>query len=226
MAASSRPRLLAGKRVLIFVDFSFEDMELMYPKIRLEEEGAIVVVAGVHPSGMNYKGKHGYPLKSDASVDEIDHAAFDALVLPGGFAPDYMRRSSKMLQITVAMADAGKPVASICHGPWMLCSARRADGAPLAKGRRVTSFVAIKDDLSAPLPRRLVRRSLSSSDTPSSLSLSRVLAHSQRGCDIRRRGCGHRWANHHLAHARGPHALCPCDHRSDRPRRGGELMSR
>ena len=147
MAASSRPRLLAGKSVLIFCDFAFEDMELMYPKIRLEEEGATVVVVGSHEKGTKYTGKHGYPIKSDLSVAEIDHASFDALVLPGGFAPDYMRRSPRMLEITVAMADAGKPVASICHGPWMLCSARRGDGSPLAKGIRATCFVAIKDDL-------------------------------------------------------------------------------
>ena len=119
----------------------------MWPKMRLEEEGATVVVAGAHDAGMKYTGKHGYPCKSDARVDSIDHSTFDGLVLPGGFAPDYMRRNAKMLEICVAMADAGKPVASICHGPWMLCSARRADGSPLARGIRATCFAAIKDDL-------------------------------------------------------------------------------
>ena len=119
----------------------------MYPKLRLEEEGAAVTVAGGHDAGTKYTGKYGYPCKSDATVSAVDARAYDALLLPGGFAPDYMRRNAKMLELVVAFADAGKPVASICHGPWMLCSARRADGSPVAKGIRATSFVAIKDDL-------------------------------------------------------------------------------
>lgn len=92
-------------------------------------------------------GKYGYPIKSDETIDAVDAANFDALILPGGFAPDYMRRNAKMLEFIVAMTAAGKPVASICHGPWMLCSARRADGSPLAKGIKATCFTAIKDDL-------------------------------------------------------------------------------
>ena len=73
--------------------------------------------------------------------------SYDALLIPGGFAPDYTRRNQAMLDLTVAMADAGRVVASICHGPWMLCSARRTDGSPLAKGIRATCFSACKDDL-------------------------------------------------------------------------------
>jgi hypothetical protein len=72
---------------------------------------------------------------------------WDALVLPGGFAPNYYRRSAKMLTLTTAMAAAAKPIAAICHGPWMLCSARRADGTPLYTGHQVTAFSAIKDDV-------------------------------------------------------------------------------
>lgn len=113
----------------------------------VEEEGATVVIVGAHDKGMKYTGKYGYPVKSDACVSDVDATAFDALVLPGGFAPDYMRRNAKMLQIIVDMAAAGKPVAAICHGPWMLCSARKADGKPVISGRKATSFVAIKDDL-------------------------------------------------------------------------------
>lgn len=119
----------------------------MYPKLRLEEEGAELIVAGAHPAGTKYTGKYGYPVKSDVAVNELDAATLDALILPGGFAPDYMRRNAKMLELIVAMAAVGKPVAAICHGPWMLCSARTADGNPVCRGRRVTSFVAIKDDI-------------------------------------------------------------------------------
>ena len=148
MAASSRPKLLAGKRICFFCDFSFEDMELMFPKIRLEEEGATVHIVGAHDAGVTYKGKHGYPIRSDASVASLDiPGSYDALVIPGGFAPDYMRRNAAMLAAVVSMADSGKAVASICHGPWMLCSARRADGHPVARGIRATCFAACKDDL-------------------------------------------------------------------------------
>jgi len=147
MAASSRAKLCVGKRVCLFCDFAFEDLEAMYPKLRLEEEGAIVTVVGAHDAGTKYTGKYGYPIKSDAKIDSVDESAFDALVIPGGFSPDYMRRNAKMLALVIAMADAGKPVASICHGPWMLCSARRADGQPVAKGIKATGFAAIKDDL-------------------------------------------------------------------------------
>ena len=109
---------LAGKTIGIFIDFQFEDLEVMYPKIRLEEEGANVVVIGAHPAGMKYAGKHGYPCKSSKGVDEMaaDGADLDGLVLPGGFAPDYMRRSPRMLSIISGMVAAQKPVAAICHG--------------------------------------------------------------------------------------------------------------
>mmetsp|Transcript_14863 Transcript_14863/g.47528 ORF Transcript_14863/g.47528 Transcript_14863/m.47528 type:complete len:193 (+) Transcript_14863:67-645(+) len=151
MAATSRPKLLAGRKVLILADFQFEDLELMYPKMRLEEEGAEVSVMGAHPAGMKYTGKYGYAVKSDLCVDNVSTtdavASYDALLIPGGFAPDYMRRNQAMLDLTVAMAGAGRVVASICHGPWMLCSARRTDGSPLAKGIRATCFSACKDDL-------------------------------------------------------------------------------
>ena len=140
---------LKGCTIGIFCDFSFEDLEVTYPRIRLAEEGARVIVIGCHPAGTKYTGKYGYPVKSDICVDDMraDGLELDALVLPGGFAPDYMRRNQRMLGIVAAMVAAAKPVAAICHGPWMLCSARDAQGVPVAKGLRLTSFCAIKDDL-------------------------------------------------------------------------------
>ena len=112
------PGRLAQKTIGIFIDFQFEDLEVMYPKIRLEEEGANCIVIGAHPVGMKYAGKHGYPCKSSKQVDEMaaDGADLDGLVLPGGFAPDYMRRSPRMLSIISGMVAAQKPVAAICHG--------------------------------------------------------------------------------------------------------------
>ena len=140
------PKRLTGKTIVIFVDFTFEDMEVMYPKMRLEEEGAKIIIAGSHPAGTKYTGKYGYPLKSDITAKDVDFDGVDALILPGGFAPDYMRRDKAMLAAVAAFAENGKPLAAICHGPWMFCSARN-NKVPVISGKHCTSFFAIKDDL-------------------------------------------------------------------------------
>jgi protease I len=130
---------LANKTVLFFAGPLYEDLELWYPKIRLEEEGARTIVAGTGEK--TYQGKRGYPLTVDISVDQLDAKDFDGLVIPGGYAPDVMRRSPKLLQLTREIHDAGKPVAFICHAGWVPISAG------IVKGRRGTSVSAIKDDL-------------------------------------------------------------------------------
>ena len=130
---------LDGKVVLFFAGPLYEDLELWYPKIRLEEEGARTVVAGTGEK--TYQGKKGYPITVDTSVDEIRAADFDGLVIPGGYAPDIMRRSQKLLQLTREIFQAGKPVAFICHAGWVPISAG------IVKGKRGTSVGAIKDDL-------------------------------------------------------------------------------
>ena len=131
--------MLSHKRVLIFTAPVYEDLELWYPKIRLEEEGAEVVIAGLDREPV--RGKHGYPCTPDRTVDEVSAAEFDGLVIPGGFAPDKLRRSPKVLQLTKEIFDAGKPVAFICHAGWVPISAR------IVSGRRGTSVGAIRDDL-------------------------------------------------------------------------------
>ena len=130
---------LHGKTILFFAGPLYEDLELWYPKIRLEEEGATTVVAGTGEK--TYQGKRGYPLTVDTSVDEIEAAEVDGLVIPGGYAPDIMRRSPKLLQLTRDIYQAGKPVAFICHAGWVPISAG------IVKGKRGTSVGAIKDDL-------------------------------------------------------------------------------
>jgi protease I len=130
---------LSGKTVLFFVGPQYEDLELWYPKIRLQEEGAETVVAGLGEPV--YSGKKGYPVKVDRTVDDLYPEVFDGLVIPGGYAPDHMRRSEKLLSITRAIAEAGKPVAFICHAAWVPISAG------LLKGRRATCVRAIKDDV-------------------------------------------------------------------------------
>ncbi|MEX0929158.1 MAG: type 1 glutamine amidotransferase domain-containing protein [Balneolales bacterium] len=131
---------LKNKRILLFVADLFEDMELMYPKIRLKEAGAEVVVAG-EEEGTSYKGKHGHPCTANASLVNIRSKDFDALVIPGGFAPDKLRRDKKVLDITRTFHETNKPIAYICHAGWVPVSAG------IVKGFRVTSTRAIKDDL-------------------------------------------------------------------------------
>jgi len=130
---------LQGKTVLIFAAPHYEDLELWYPKIRLEEEGATTVVAGLGEK--TYTGKRGYPVTADRNVDDVYVEEYDGLVIPGGWAPDMMRRSEKLLRITKEMAASGKPVAFICHAAWVLVSAG------LLRGRRATCVRAIRDDV-------------------------------------------------------------------------------
>lgn len=130
---------LSKRRILFFAAPYYEDLELWYPKLRLEEEGATTVVAGLGEP--TYQGKRGYPLTVDTSVDQVDAAEFDALVIPGGWAPDIMRRSERLLDITRAFHAAGKPIAFICHAGWVPISAG------IVRGRRGTSVGAIRDDL-------------------------------------------------------------------------------
>ena len=130
---------LPGKTVLFFAGPLYEDLELWYPKIRLEEEGVRTVVAGTGEK--TYQGKRGYPITVDTSVDQVSAEEFDGLVIPGGYAPDIMRRSAKLLQLTREIYQAGKPVAFICHAGWVPISAG------IVRGRRGTSVGAIKDDL-------------------------------------------------------------------------------
>ncbi len=131
---------LSGKRVLVFVGDDYEDLELWYPRLRLEEAGATVVVAGPR-AGETCRGKNGYPCVADASVAELKAADFDGVVIPGGWMPDKLRRDGKVLEFVREIARAGKLVASICHGPWINISAG------ICRGVRMTSTSAIRDDL-------------------------------------------------------------------------------
>ena len=130
---------LNGKKVLFFAGPLYEDLELWYPKIRLEEEGATTVVAGIGEK--TYQGKRGYPVTVDTNVDQISADDFDGLVIPGGFAPDQLRRFERVLEITKQIYQAGKAVAFICHAGWVPISAR------ILRGKRATSVRAIKDDM-------------------------------------------------------------------------------
>ncbi len=131
---------LSGIRVLAFVGDIYEDLELLYPRLRLIEAGAEVVVAGER-AGETYSGKHGYPCVADAAIADVRSDDYQAVVIPGGFMPDKLRRDPKVLSLVREIADAGKPVAAICHGGWIAISAG------VYKGVRVTGSPGIKDDL-------------------------------------------------------------------------------
>ena len=131
---------LTGRRVLVLAADLFEDMELMYPLYRLREEGASVELAGIDRAPVKGKKGHG-PVEVDSTVDEVEERDFDALLIPGGFAPDKLRRSTRVLDLVRSFDSAGKPVAFICHAGWVPISAG------ILKGRRATSVGAIRDDM-------------------------------------------------------------------------------
>jgi len=127
------------KRVAVLVANMYQEIEFWYPYLRLKEEGAKVVAVG--PEAREYMSQLGYPAPAELAAAQVRAVDFDAVVIPGGYAPDYMRRSAALVAFVREMTESGKPVAAICHGGWMLCSAR------VVQGRKVTSVSAIRDDL-------------------------------------------------------------------------------
>jgi protease I len=130
---------LQGKKILIFCAEDFEDLELHYPRLMLTSEGAEITLAGLNDETV--KGKHGLSATPDKTVDQCKADQFDAIVIPGGYGPDHLRTNKDVLNIVRDAASAGKPVAAICHAPWVLASAG------LCKGKRMTSWPSVKDDL-------------------------------------------------------------------------------
>jgi protease I len=131
---------LAGKRIALLVENLYEDLEFWYPYYRMKEEGADVIVVGTGSSD-TYRGKNGLQARPTTTADKVNASDFDAVIIPGGFAPDYMRRYPSVLKLVKEMNDEGKVVAAICHAGWILVSAG------IAKGRTMTCFGSIKQDV-------------------------------------------------------------------------------
>lgn len=131
---------LKGKTIAILVEHHYQDMEVWYPVFRLREERATVLLVGTG-SAQEYTGKYGYPARVDTTAEKINAASIDGIVIPGGWAPDRLRQHEPVLALVRDTDRAGKPIACICHGGWVLCSAG------VCAGRKMTSYQAIRDDL-------------------------------------------------------------------------------
>jgi protease I len=132
---------ISQKSIAILIEEQYQEMEVWYPKFRFWEEGAEVSLVGPD-KGKAYLSKIGYPAEADEAAAEVKGGDFDALVIPGGFAPDFMRRNDDMIRLVKEAYDAGKIIAAICHGVWMLCSVPET-----IKGRKATCFMAIRHDV-------------------------------------------------------------------------------
>ncbi|WP_335872512.1 type 1 glutamine amidotransferase domain-containing protein [Bacillus sp. 2205SS5-2] len=131
---------LEGRKVIQLVSADFEDLELWYPVLRLREEGATVHIVG-EKSGEEYIGKYGVPITSQYAFSEINSDEYDAILVPGGWSPDKLRRYEEVISIVKSMNDHQKPIGQICHAGWVLISAK------ILQGKKVTSTPGIKDDM-------------------------------------------------------------------------------
>ncbi|MGI5837978.1 MAG: type 1 glutamine amidotransferase domain-containing protein [Chloroflexota bacterium] len=130
---------LTGKRIAILAEANYDDLELWYPLLRLREEGADTFVVGTGKE--SYPSKHGYVVKADAEAETVSANQFDAIIIPGGYAPDRLRRYSSVLKLIKDANEQGKIIGAICHAAWVLISAQ------IVRGRAITCVKAIKDDV-------------------------------------------------------------------------------
>lgn len=127
------------KKVAVLVEDNYQVLEVWYPYLRLREEGIETILVGTGRKA--YKSKEGYPAQEGLSIKKAKTEDFDAVVIPGGYAPDILRRHKEVNNFVRDMYNKGKFVAAICHGGWVLVSAG------ILRDKKVTGFYAIKDDL-------------------------------------------------------------------------------
>ena len=131
---------LKGKKIAVLVADQYQELEVWYPLLRFREEGAETVAVGAE-AGKTYESKKGYPVVADQSVAAVKAADFDAVIIPGGWAPEALRQDANVLKLVREMDKGGKVVAAICHAGWVIASA------DIVRGRRVTCYQAVKDDV-------------------------------------------------------------------------------
>ena len=131
---------MPSKKAAIMVDRMYQVLEVWCPYYRLKEAGIDVDFVAAE-AGMEYPSKEGYPCVSDVAAADARIDDYDCMIVPGGFAPDFMRRSDAVINFARKMVDAGKIIAAICHGGWLLCSTNAY------KGKKATCFMAIRDDI-------------------------------------------------------------------------------
>ena len=131
---------MAAKKIAIMVDEMYQVLEVWYPYYRFCEAGLEVNLVAAE-AGKEYHSKEGYPCLSEVSAREVNAGDYDCMLVPGGFAPDFMRRNADVIKFANDMVNAGRIIAAICHGGWLLCSTQ------IYKGKRATCFMAIKDDI-------------------------------------------------------------------------------
>ena len=131
---------MAAKKIAIMVDEMYQVLEVWYPYYRLIEEGFEVDFVASEAK-KEYHSKEGYPCVSDLAAEDLEPGDYDCMIVPGGFAPDFMRRDESVINFANEMVNANKVIAAICHGGWLLCSTQAF------KGKKATCFMAIKDDV-------------------------------------------------------------------------------
>ncbi|MHC4498821.1 MAG: type 1 glutamine amidotransferase domain-containing protein [Planctomycetota bacterium] len=131
---------MAAKKVAIMVDEMYQVLEVWFPYYRLKE-AAVEVDFVAAEAEKEYHSKEGYPCVSDVAAGQAIADNYDCMIVPGGFAPDFMRRNEDVIKFANGMVNAGKVIAAICHGGWLLCSTNAY------KQKKATCFMAIKDDI-------------------------------------------------------------------------------
>ncbi len=128
------------KKIALLIEDLYDDKELIYPYYRMQEEGYQVDLIGTE-KGATYKSKFGLPMKSDEASKDVNANDYEAIIIPGGFSPDYMRRCPATIEFVKSFDQQKKPIVSICHGPWMMISACDL------KGKHITGYHSIRVDL-------------------------------------------------------------------------------
>jgi protease I len=129
-----------AKKAAILVDQMYQVLEVWYPYYRLKEAGFEVILVAAEAK-KEYPSKEGYPCMSEIAAGQVNVDSFDCMIVPGGFAPDFMRRRPDVIKFANDMVNAKKIIAAICHGGWLLCSTKAF------RGKKATCFMAIKDDI-------------------------------------------------------------------------------